>query len=255
MPAYRVFAVLLGRFHRLDARHDAIFQATSDRLRDILTEVANPPGRRSPQAIDLVWANADEAAQRRPNERAVYFVQSYREGMIHPYAARMRRQAPEQQRTYFNDLETTYLGAGPPSGLTLEDRVEGPVRMLSEVHIDRLMMHYPDVNNTGVRPEQQRQHLASAGRGMGGMAFHELMHAVVDLHQGRSFDLHDLPDIAQVDGFAATPGRDNLALFRRHMLRPTPAQIMPTGTRPRIVPRRPAATEQAPARGLDFSDL
>ena len=255
VSAYSVFAVLLGRFHAIDERHDAIFAATSNRLRDILTEIAEPAHGRSPGAIDLVWANVSEIASRRPNERAVYFVQSYREGIIHPYAAHMQtRASSEARRAYFADLERAYLGPGAPSGLTLEDREQAAPRMLSEVHIDRLMFHYPDVNNAGHGRAWQEAQWADAGRGMGGMAFHELMHAVVDLNESAGFDLHDHGDIANVDGFAATPSRANLQRFARFMLRPTPAQIVTTGRHPRIPMPTGGANAQSASDGPDLSN-
>ena len=255
VSAFRVFAVRLGRFHHIDERHEAIFQGASDRLRDILTEIAEPQGRRSPSAIDLVWASVSELSDRRPNEPVVYFVDSYRDGIIQPYVSTMMRRSREHQ-DHFTRIHNMYQATGRPAGLTLDDDEQDERRVLSEVHIDRVMSHYPDVNNMGMGRESVEQEWANAGRGLGGMAFHELMHNVIDYHQGNRFDLHSRPGIARVDGFGSDTHGPNLRLFGSRMLRDTPAQLIPTGRRPRIpMPRRPPAQDEGARGGPDLSGL
>lgn len=244
VSAYQVWLVKLCAFND-DPRRAAITEAAvTERLRDIFTRVAEiaPRGRREPRAIDLVWASIAELSARRPNECVVYFVPSYSEGLIHPFASRMAGRS-----SYYADLERIYSGPTPPhAGLTMEDLESENVRMLSEVHVDRMLRAFPRATESGLRPEDEREHCRRAGVGIGGMAFHELMHNVIDRNEGDRFDLHARGGIADIRGHSAEPVQDNLALFRRHMFRTVPEQIVPSGRPPaiQVAAGRPAEGSQ-----------
>lgn len=258
IPAYRVWLVKRAEFNSNPQRAEWIFAAVTARLQDIFTQVAQlrARGRGNSAEIDLVWADLSELGARRPNECIVYFVPDFQSGLIHRYTSRMmRRSGPNQQ--YYIDVEQAYSGGTPPhAGLTLEDREGSAPRMLSEVHVDRMLREFPNASNSGLSVESQQGHCRAAGRGIGGMAFHELMHNVIDLNMGRGFNLHDGHGLAAADGHSADPDEDNLRTFRQHMFSATPGQIVPSGSPPTIqaeatASASPAATPDDALAGLD----
>jgi len=242
VSAYQIWLVKLCAFNHDPRRARLIEEAVTGRLRDIFTRIAAiaPRGRREPRAIDLVWASIAELSARRPNECIVYFVASYSEGLIHPFASRMAGSS-SQYASYYRRIESIYSGHTPPhAGLTIEDLDAENIRMLSEVHVDRMLREFPHASESGLREEEEREHCRRAGVGIGGMAFHELMHNVIDRNEGENFELHDHGGIADIRGHSAEPVQDNLERFRRYMFRTVPEQIVPSG--------RPPGIRTAPAR-------
>ncbi len=204
-------------------------EATITGLRDLFAQVNG--------SINIVWVTsvAEARAEVGARDLVVYFSRDFASGLIAPFARSMRGRTSGDMRAFYSNVLSSYESDSNAHNIGLTLINYDPRWALTEIYVQRVFSHNPEVNNLGNTSWESA--VRAVGRELAGIAFHEGMHNKVEPNHDavgdEEFDLHRHGGhgIADINGYRHDPNRENVSLMTRFIRNPAyPQQVPASGS-------------------------